>query len=563
MSVSITKHFVTVGNRRVHYSRAGSGPSVCLFHPSPCSATRMRPQQQIFATRFTALAFDTPGFGLSDKLPLEKPELTDFADAFAETLTALGIKRTAVYGNHTGAAIAVEFAARHPERCAMALADGYPAYSSGAAEDRLKRYLEPIVPKWDGSHLLWLWYRYREQHVFWPWHDHDLAHRADTDVPNADFIHQGVIDLLDAGDDYRIGYAAAFRGRGLSVLPDLKVPVCFTLRPGDSLHRTKPMYAGTNAWLEETPRDALAATVREMELLSRHLGDVPPEAPKCGMIINRSTTDYVHLEFGGGNLLLRSRGDLSTGVPLLMLHDVPGSSVQLEPMLTQLGRSRPVLAIDLPGQGQSDAETDLIDAAGVDLWVAGVRAMLQELGLNRVDVLGLAGGCTVAVELASVAPQMIRRLALVAPPCFDARERDTLALSYAPVADPQMDGTHLLRVWHQLRDQELWWPWFDRRRENARQGNLRLDPADMTVRVREMLKNPSGYAPSWQAVLDYPLRERLAALTRCPTLLLTAKEDLFAHCLPCAAALMPHASVVEVEDSDAARAAAIEGFLSA
>jgi pimeloyl-ACP methyl ester carboxylesterase len=207
VTVQITQHFVTVGARRVHYTRAGSGPAVCLFHPSPCSAQRMRPQQEIFAARFTALAFDTPGFGLSDKLPLEKPELTDFADAFAETLTALGIGRAAVYGNHTGAAIAVEFAARHPDRCAMALADGYPAYLSGAAEDRLKRYLEPIVPKWDGSHLLWLWYRYREQHVFWPWHDHDLAHRADTDVPDADFIHAGVIDLLDAGDDYRIGYA--------------------------------------------------------------------------------------------------------------------------------------------------------------------------------------------------------------------------------------------------------------------------------------------------------------------------------------------------------------------
>ena len=139
MSTRITSHFVTVGKRRVHYTRAGSGPAVCLFHPSPCSAARMRMQQEVFATRFTALAFDTPGFGLSDRLAMAQPEIADFADAAAETLAALGIRCAAVYGNHTGAAIAVEFAARHPDRCAMALADGYPAYSGAQAQDRLKR----------------------------------------------------------------------------------------------------------------------------------------------------------------------------------------------------------------------------------------------------------------------------------------------------------------------------------------------------------------------------------------------------------------------------------------
>ena len=34
----ITRHFLTVGNRRVHYTRAGEGPAVCLLHASPCSA---------------------------------------------------------------------------------------------------------------------------------------------------------------------------------------------------------------------------------------------------------------------------------------------------------------------------------------------------------------------------------------------------------------------------------------------------------------------------------------------------------------------------------------------
>ena len=114
--MKITRHFVTVGQRRVHYLRAGSGPAVAMLHACPVSSKVMRPLMQIFSRRFTCLAFDMPGFGQSDKLPIEQPSVEDFADALADTLTALGIEKTAAYGRHTGASIAVEFAARHPSR---------------------------------------------------------------------------------------------------------------------------------------------------------------------------------------------------------------------------------------------------------------------------------------------------------------------------------------------------------------------------------------------------------------------------------------------------------------
>ncbi len=60
MGVRIASHFVTVGTRRVHYTRAGSGPALALFHPSPCSARRMSLQQEAFASHFTTFAFDSP-----------------------------------------------------------------------------------------------------------------------------------------------------------------------------------------------------------------------------------------------------------------------------------------------------------------------------------------------------------------------------------------------------------------------------------------------------------------------------------------------------------------------
>jgi pimeloyl-ACP methyl ester carboxylesterase len=216
--MKITKHFVTVGKRRVHYLRAGSGPAPAMLHASPCSAKVMRHLLPVFGERFTWFAFDTPGFGLSDKLAIPKPRIEDFADALAQTLVALGVEQVATYGRHTGASIAVEFAARHPQRCAMAFADGYAVFAKPYTHEQLERYLEPITPAWDGAHLLRLWFRYRDQHVFWPWNVQNAETRSDADVPNLDFLHRGVVELLEAGDDYRVGYAAPFRHRGLEVL---------------------------------------------------------------------------------------------------------------------------------------------------------------------------------------------------------------------------------------------------------------------------------------------------------------------------------------------------------
>jgi hypothetical protein len=76
-----------------------------------------------------------------------------------------------------------------------------------------------------------------------------------------------------------------------------------------------------------------------------------------------------------------------------------------------------------------------------------------------------------------------------------------------------------------------------------------------------MLKHPRGYAPTWQAVMSYELRERMAELPDRPTLLLAAPDDIHAPCLDAAAAAMAHA-VVERVGSAAERAAAIARFLA-
>lgn len=555
MTARITRHFLTVGNRRVHYTRAGEGPVVAMLHASACSAKVLREPQRIFAARFTALAFDTPGFGLSDLLPKAQPETEDLADGLADTLDALGIEQVATYGRHTGAQIAVEFGVRHPARCTLALSDGYPMFSPTQQWARLNEYLVPIKPTFAGEHLLWLWFRYRDQHVFWPWNEQRLEKRADTDLPDLDYLHRGVIELLEAGDDYKIGYATAFRHDGLRALQQTNVPTCLGVRPGDSLFRTKGLYPA-GAWVEEMPRDALEAAGAELQILAKHPArGTAPNAPRCAPIAGRTTTDYVDL--GDAQVLIRSMGDLRAGPPIVIVHHAPGSSFLYDELVRAIGAAHPVIALDLPGCGESDA------VPGADLsvatWSNALLRTLDALGIGAFHVYGHNGGAAVAVDVALRAQARVQSLVLDAPICFSPAERAAIADRWldgvAPVT-PVWDGSHLLRAWHMRRDMELWWPWFDRRNATTKRTEPRIDPARLSIEVREAMKQPASFVPAWRAVLDYPLAERLV-LTQQPCRILCSPQDVFAPCIGRARALRPDAAYSELADDPKARAQAI------
>ncbi len=542
----ITRHFVSVGTRRVHYTRAGQGPALVLLHESPVSAKSLAVVQTVFAQRFTAIAIDTPGFGLSDPLMVEPLEISDLADALADTLTALGVTQVAVYGRHTGASIAVEFARRHPDRCTMAVADGYPLYSGPQRESRLTEYLKPLIPSWEGAHLLWLWFRYREQHVFWPWHGQTAGQRADTDVPDLDFLHRGVIELLEAGDGYRGAYAAAFRhgGQGLTPVEALRVPACFAAREGDSLFRTLATFP-PGVCVQALPRDQQQAAVETMALLDRHPAPEPPPVPPVAPVPGRTTTFYV------GQMLVRRAGETLPGTPLVVVPDIPGSSELIDPLVLALGQHCPVLAFDLPGQGESAVPEGF--RLSITAWAISVLTALDRLGIARVALYGHGTGGIVAAAIARLAPERVEAAVLGAPPCG----MEALANTYAQSATPEWDGSHLLRVWHHLRDQELWFPWFERTRATVRAGELNIEPGSLTLRARACLKHPALYQPAWQAVLSSDLPP-----LACPVTVVVAERDLFARCAAQAAAAVG-GSVVPVTQELESRVSAILGCLPA
>ena len=175
--MGIRRHYVKIGRRRVHFRAGGEGPVALLLHQSPQSSTAMMPLAEKLRSRYCVVAPDSPGFGLSDPLAVETPTIEDIADALDEFAAALGLPEATVIGVHTGAEIALEFALRYPERVGFLILDGLALFTAEESEDILRHYLPPFTPRWDGSHLTWLWARLREQTIFFPWYKKDQAAR--------------------------------------------------------------------------------------------------------------------------------------------------------------------------------------------------------------------------------------------------------------------------------------------------------------------------------------------------------------------------------------------------
>ena len=360
--------------------------------------------------------------------------------------------------------------------------------------------------------------------MFWPWNKQFDANRSDTDVPDLDFLHRGVVELLQAGDGYRVGYAAPFRHRALGVVPDLKVPVCFGNRPGDSMYLTRHLYP-PSVWMSDVPRDFEAASLHEMDLLARHPArSAVPEPVPCQPLPQRLQEAYV--DFEGAQLAVRSSGAWSSATPVVLLHHAPGSSRLYEAAMLAIGAQHPVLAVDLPGHGESDPLPH--NPQDHATWMRAVWHVLDHLGVKSAHLWGHQGGAALACSMAIQCPERVVSVTLDAPMWADEDTREQMLRHGIPDVNPSWEGAHWLRAWHHTRDAELWWPWFDRRETQRKPQPSQIDPIQLNLRVLEAMKQPASYAAAWRAHWTFDWLGQLP-LVMAPLLCTTADTDTYAH----------------------------------
>lgn len=124
------------------------------------------------------------------------------------------------------------------------------------------------------------------------------------------------------------------------------------------------------------------------------------------------------------------------GPPLLLLHGFTGSADEWADVLPRLAPLRDVVAVDLIGHGRSSAPDDPARYT-MEACVRDLLALLDGLGLGRIDVLGYSMGGRVALHLAAAAPARVGRLILesASPGIADPGERAERAASDDALAE--------------------------------------------------------------------------------------------------------------------------------
>lgn len=189
-----------------------------------------------------------------------------------------------------------------------------------------------------------------------------------------------------------------------------------------------------------------------------------------------------------------------------------------------------------------------------------VREVLQALGLKQFDLYGHGGGAAVAVALAGREPSGVRRLVLDAPPLMPDDLRQALAPRYAPPVVLERDGGHLLKLWHALRNEQLFRPWYNEGLEAVRYVEPDVDAARLTTRAIGILKQHRNYAATYEALFAYDLDTALTAIA-CPTLVCAAENDPFAAFFQMAAAHVADARSTTLPFAAVDKAIPIRRFL--
>src|SRR5580704_7617641 len=114
----------------------------------------------------------------------------------------------------------------------------------------------------------------------------------------------------------------------------------------------------------------------------------------------------------GGRALRVAVRDGTPGWPPLLLCNGIGASLELfQPFVDALDPRRPVIRFDMPGVGGSPAPVVPYHLATLPSLLAG---LLDQLGYQQADVLGISWGGGLAQQFALSRPERVRRLVLVA-----------------------------------------------------------------------------------------------------------------------------------------------------
>jgi pimeloyl-ACP methyl ester carboxylesterase len=194
------------------------------------------------------------------------------------------------------------------------------------------------------------------------------------------------------------------------------------------------------------------------------------------------------------------------GAPVLLVHGLGSSTRDWEYQIPELAAHYRVIALDIRGHGRSDKPRERYSIAA---FAEDVRALIEQLGLDRVHLVGISMGGMIGFQLGVDHPELLKSLCIVnSGPEVKAKN----PFEYLEIA----------KRWGLSR-------LFSLETIAKALGNLlfpKPEQAELRRKIEERWpqNDKRAYLASLDAIIGWGVRERLARIT-CPTLVITADHD--------------------------------------
>lgn len=227
---AIRRGFIDIAEGQVHFRAAGPEPQpdgqrpLLVFHGSPGSSKQLERFIAAMGETRPVLGFDTMGLGDSSPPAHDNADMAYFADAAFRAAKALGLDRVDLFGSHTGARIAVEYAIARPDAVGRMVLDGMSAQVTAQGRDYASTLDKRHYIDQTGTHWHVAWQTLRDAYLFSP-HNKLVAESVrPVGLPPLDRLDAHICEILKGIRTSHHAYIAAVLYDSPARLPLVRVP---------------------------------------------------------------------------------------------------------------------------------------------------------------------------------------------------------------------------------------------------------------------------------------------------------------------------------------------------